>query len=164
MNTSRRIIILFALYALFVSCVSIDLNKKEVKSQGVVYTAPSAPFRELGESKADKTWTHTSNGNSISFLSGCDDPADPSNERLQKEILTGIQDVKVEESNTISFNNREALQTKLFGKVDGVQIFIHILTFKKNNCNYTLSYTGRDKTYAQNQKDFVAFMGSFKAP
>lgn len=146
-------------------CVSIHLgSSKPEKSQGVNFRPPGSPFEALANSKADGAWQNKSNGNSISYLSTCNDPADPSLEAVSQELFSGLTDMKVLHSETTSFNEREALDTEVVGELDGVTTHIQSVVFKKNNCLYTLSYIGVARSFAEDRGKFDDFKKSFEAP
>jgi hypothetical protein len=160
-----RIIVSFLLLGFCSACVSVSVGgKKAHKASDVNYKSPSSPFSSIKSEGADQAWLNKNNGNTISYQSSCDDPADPPLDAIQSEILSVFGDVKVEKSDTISFNGREALSTVAQGVVDGVPTKTELLLFKKNDCTYTLSYVGVAKHFAEDQARFAQFVQSFGAP
>ncbi|MNT62031.1 hypothetical protein D3C72_1997190 [compost metagenome] len=67
-------------------------------------------------------------------------------------------------SEVTQFNGREAQRTIATGDIDGVPVKLSLMIFKKNNCNYTLSYGGVAKEFVREDRYFDEFLKSFKAP
>ncbi|MGZ3798128.1 MAG: hypothetical protein ACXVB1_17280, partial [Pseudobdellovibrionaceae bacterium] len=103
-------------------------------------------------------------GNTISFLSDCNGNVDPTLEQLENESLAVLDKLKILETKNFNFNGREGLRTQAQGEVDGVPVQTELIVFKKNNCNYTLSYGGVLKSFSLEKKYFDIFIESFKAP
>lgn len=133
-------------------------------SKGVEYNAPSAPYQKLKDAKADGAWQNSQNGNSISYFSMCNDPADPSIESVARELLSDLRDAKVLRQMSLTYNAREALETEIEGKVDGVLTRIRTLIFKKNGCTYTLSQIGIPRAFEDDRSRFNEFLKGFRAP
>ncbi len=157
---------LICILALFASaCVSVELpSSKSRKSTDMIYKAPAAPFEELKSDSADKVWLSTRTGNTISFLSECENSADPSLKQLETDSFSALGSPEIESTAHMSFNGREALQSTATGSVDGVAIKLKLLVFKKNNCSYTLSYGGVAKNFSFELKHFDEFTQGFKVP
>ena len=157
--------LLIASALLLSSCLSVNIGGgKMKKSEGVKISAPPAPFQDAKNQNADRAWINKKNGNTISYLSVCNDPADPSIEAASQDLfndLTGSQIVKTEH---FSFNHRDALRTEVKGEIDGVPTQITAVIFKRNDCMYTISYVGVVKAYADDHARFESFLTSFEAP
>lgn len=147
-------------------CVSVNLGNKDIaKSQTVRFKAPDRPYESIDLKSADKAWQSQNTGSTISYLSVCNDPSDPSLEALRDGTLRGIDNLNVEKESRWDFNAREALRTKATGRLDGVKIKIDLVTFKKNYCNYTLSLVGVESRFGStDQQQFDRFVGEFTAP
>lgn len=158
-----HLVCLLALFA--TACVSVELpSTKSRKSTDMVFNTPAAPFEELKSESADKVWLSTKTGNTISFLSECENMADPSLKQLENDSLSALGNPQIESTSPMSYNGREAVQTTATGSVDGVAIKLKLLVFKKNNCSYTLSYAGVAKNFSSELKRFDDFVKDFKVP
>jgi hypothetical protein len=133
-------------------------------AKDVQFQVPEKPFQEIKVLTADKAWLSAETGNTISFLSECNGNVDPTLEQLQNESLTVLDKLKILQAKNLEFNGREALRTEAQGEVDGVPVKMELLIFKKNNCNYTLSFGGVLKRFNTEKKYFDKFTESFKAP
>lgn len=148
-----------------VACVSINIPPQSTeRSSGVVFQPPPSPYSAMKSSRADGAWQNEINGNSISFLSTCNDPADPDLDSVSNEIFAELRNPKIIHSKRIEFNAREALDTEVEGAVDGILTKIHAIIFKKNGCIYTISQVGLASNLAQDRGSFETFLKNFKAP
>lgn len=147
------------------SCVSVQFpGGKSAPAKDVEYKAPAAPYKEITTSKADKTWLSSKTGNTISYLSECGNGSDPSLSQIENESLSALSNLEVVKSEALTYNSRAAHQTVAHGEVDGIPVQISLLVFKKNGCNYTLSYGGVKEQFASEQLSFEEFKRNFKAP
>ncbi len=147
------------------ACVSVNIGPKGAeRSQGVEFNAPGSPYESLKETPADGAWQNRANGNSISYFSTCNDPADPSLETVARELFAGLAEMKEVATHRGTFNGRESLEMEVEGRVEGVLTRIRSLMFKKNGCLYTLSHIGIPKSFEQDRSRFNEFMRSFQAP
>lgn len=167
MNTNHRSFnIWIALFAFaFSSCVSVSLQKTEaISAKDVNFEQPALPFESISLNSADKTWISKASGNTISYLSDCQKNSDPTLEQMQNETTSVVDNLNVLEINSIPFNSRTGLTSTVEGMVDGVPVKMKVLVFKKNTCNYTLTFAGVKKHFDQELKYFEQFQSSFKAP
>lgn len=151
---------------LFLSgCVSVSLpTSTTAKATGVRLSAPNKPFNKLDEAALDQAWMSSKTGNAISYLSECGPSTDRTLEVLQAESLNVLSKLKVEEERNFDFNGRKAMWATASGEVDGVPVKMSLVTLKKNNCNYSLTYSGLEKNFSSEQSHFKSFVDSFEAP
>jgi hypothetical protein len=163
--TAPRLAAVSLTFLVCVSCISVNVGfKPPASSKGVVFRSPASPFQPLSQTRADGAWKNKANGNSISFHSACQDPADPPLEAALKEMLGEIEDLKTIRNRTVSFNAREAIDSEVEGKLDGIPTRIRSLVFKKNDCLYTITHIGLPAFFEQDRERFEEFLGSFQAP
>jgi len=147
------------------ACVSVKIpTGSGTPSKDVKYTQPHSPFDEIKVLSGDKAWLSAKTGNTISFLSDCNGNTDPSLQQLESEPLGVLDKLKILENKTMTYNGREALKTEAQGEIDGIPVKTLLLVFKKNNCNYTLSYGGILKNFDSEKNIFESFAENFKAP
>lgn len=148
------------------ACVSVNLGagKSPERSRNVAFSAPGGPFHELKKTQADAAWQNSSNGNSISYLSTCNESSDPSLENATQEMISVLGDTKTLSQKSYMFDGRAALDTEAEAKVEGVPTKMRTLVYKKNGCLYTLSFLGVSKNFDQDQKYFDGFVKGFTAP
>jgi len=158
-----RTLFLFHLIAL-VSCVSVNLKPQSIKrSEGTKFTEPPPPFRVIENPSVDFAWQSSKTGNTLAYASECHNRSEITLDMMEQESLAAIMNARIMDSQTMEYNDREAKQIVAEGYVDGVAIKIAILLFKKNDCNYTLTFVGRKKHFDTEFNYFKKFKESFKA-
>jgi hypothetical protein len=146
------------------ACVSVKIpSGTGTQAKDVKYADPADPFKEIKVMTGDRTWLSEKTGNTISFISDCNGSADPSLQQLAGESLAVLDKLKVLNTQNFNFNGREALRTQAQGEVDGVMVKTELVVFKKNGCNFTLSYGGVAKTFENEKSYFDKFIENFKA-
>lgn len=167
MTTSSRFYNLFILFAAIAtsSCVTVNLgNSNGKKAEGVNLTAPSKPFVSDSRDDVDQAWKNPRNGNTISYLSDCNDPSDPPLDLIVQGVITGLTELKVYSQTSPTIEGREGRRVLAGGKVDGVPSKIDLLVFKRNSCIYILNYAGVDTSFHDDHGAFDSFVAGFKAP
>ena len=154
----------FSAASLMSACVSVNIGPKAgLKSSEVKFSAPPAPFDAIGNVPADGAWQNKKNGNTISFYSVCNDPADPPIDVVMRDLFAELEGLKTVHTENRTFDSREALDTEVEGRLDGVPTRIHAVVYKKNSCTYTLSYIGVPKSFEEDRPRFANFLGNFRA-
>lgn len=145
-------------------CVSVKLSQEQLaKAKHINYTPPSKPFKTFETHSADKAWKNKQTGSSISYLSSCNEPGEPDLNTIKNNTLSGISDLKILNEKHITFNKREALHVQSTGFLDGIKIHLNLIIFKKNRCNYTLTFISLEQFYETDIKYFNAFVENFEA-
>lgn len=151
--------------SLLMSCVSVQIAvPSSTKSTVAQYQSPKKPFEEQTGRDLDRLWRNSLNGNTISYLSDCENPTDPSLQSIFKGITSEIDNPKIIKNEDLIYNSREGLRSVVEGVVDGVKTRFELLIFKKNNCTYILTYAAVAQSFSENQKDFDRFLKDFKVP
>jgi hypothetical protein len=149
------------------SCVSVKLagtGDNTTRAVGVRYVDPESPFAKDQRTDIDAAWKNPKNGNLISYLSDCQDSADPSLDSIVQGALSGLSELHVDSTQSPRVQSREARRVTATGKVDGVLTRTDLLAFKRNNCIYILSYVGVVATFDENRASFDKFISGFQAP
>lgn len=157
-------LILLGFIFVMAACVSVKIpTGTGTPAKDVSYTEPASPFEEIKVASGDKTWLSSKTGNTISFLSECNANVDPTLQQLEGESLAILDKLKIEQTQGFDFNGRNALRTLAQGEVDGVAVKTELVVFKKNGCNFTLSFGGVARTFDSEKSHFDKFVESFKA-
>jgi hypothetical protein len=164
----RRLVTFYFLFfsLMSTSCVSVELNKSKpaARNEDVKFSSPASPFEEIKSNDLDRGWRNSKNGNSISFITECQDGVDPTLENIYKGILKNVSNVEAISKNTITYNGREALRAVITGNVDGVLSKIDFVIFKKNGCTHIITYVALATSFDTNSGDFQKFVEGYKAP
>lgn len=145
-------------------CVSVSIPKEEViKSTRYQFTEPTEPFQKINSEYADHAWRNLKTGNTLVIFTDCGSSRDIDLSSLENESLLAISNPQVIQTNRFQFNDREALRSLVSGNIDGVSIQMEVLNFKKNTCNYTISYFGKNQTFDQDKELYNQFIKGFTA-
>ena len=85
-------------------------------------------------------------------------------EALETDTINAMTDPKIVSTSHLTYNDREAIQTKAMGFMDGIAIQMSVVTFKKNACNFIITYVGRANMVVREESSFENFLKGFKAP
>jgi len=162
--TSRFSTLVFASFCIS-ACVSVSIGPgKPVAAKNVRYKEPPPPYAQFTSEEIDAGWKNATAGTSISYKSSCGESLDLPLESIQQSMLYGIDNVKILKSQKLPYNEREALNSIVEGKVDGVDTKMQLLILKKNRCTYMISYVALKKSFEKDQKNFQNFLNHFEAP
>lgn len=152
-------------FFIFCNCVSVNIAPNNIhKADNLKFNEPGSGFEKFSSAAADKAWQNPKFGNSISFLTTCNDSNDPSLEVISNELLMSLGDYKIIKSDKTTASGREALQVTAETSIEGIPTKIEYLVFKKNSCSFTLSYVATSKHFNQFQDVFQNFIKSFEVP
>lgn len=139
---------------LLVSCVSSLLQENAPTfSSEVKYLEPGAPFIKLNKS-IYPSWKNKVSGNVISIVSDC---SDNTLEGLQQLIESSLDKVITTTKENITYKNKPALAQVTVGLIDSQQIQINSKSFKRKNCGYVTTLSGRIKNLDSDQKYLAQF-------
>ncbi|OFZ20290.1 MAG: hypothetical protein A2Z20_12805 [Bdellovibrionales bacterium RBG_16_40_8] len=134
------------------------------KSSVVKFHSPNPGYAEVSSASLDKLWQNKKTGCSISYLSDCNNPTDPSLQNIFKGITSEIESVSVISSSFIEYNYREALRSIVEGRIDGVSTRFELVIFKKNSCTYILTYAATTNAFSNEKPIFNHFVEMFRVP
>lgn len=145
---------------LFISCVSSLLKEKAPTfSNEVSYASPSSPFYFLNKS-VFPSWKNKITENVLTILSDCQSGKSDSLSDLQRLIEDSVEDPTSLKESYISFQNRPALQKIIHAHLDNSLLEIRSLAFRRLNCGYVASLSGKPEQVALDQKNFDLFLKS----
>lgn len=145
-------------------CVTVNLPKgSQGRAQSVVLQEPPKVFDSIKSESADRAWKHQKTGATISFLSDCND--DPNSlENFESESLNALKNGKILKSVSTRMNNREAQRVQVLGELEGIPMKMDLVAFRKNGCDYLLSFVAREASFNQQLNEFEKFIEGFQAP
>jgi hypothetical protein len=139
-------------------------DDQEMKSKDFKFSSPASPYKKVSISSADYVYQSEKTGSTIAINSLCQKYSDVKLDNLKSNILVGVDNLKVDQERTVTFNDREGKRTIAYGSTDGVRIRVDILIFKKNNCTFDLAFISRPDLYMTEAKIFEDFLVGFKVP
>lgn len=160
---------LLCCFLFFSSCVSFNFDSlKDQPAQGVVFKAPSPPYKRAVKKGMDASWENQKNNNTLSFFSNCS-PATQFTflEQFQKELLDGLKTFRLIDKKETSHQTQKAYYLYLNQfKVKRKTVSLNLFLFKKANCFYVLSFltSSLGKHIANQTQVFKNFIREFRAP
>ncbi len=139
------------------SCVSSLLKEAPPTfSKEIKVTAPQDPFNKMG-SEIYPAWRNKTTGNVISIISECNSESLPSLQVLHQSIEGSVESFKLIKEQKVTFKNKPALVRNSEGELDGEPIEIQSMSFKRKNCGYVSSLTGKKNNLEKDRKAFQHF-------
>jgi hypothetical protein len=164
-NRSPTIVLLLFWTLSLLACVSVSIKPPTVsKSSEYRFQPPAKPFEKMNSDQADHAWQNPRNGNTLAILTGCSPDKDPSLATLESDVIQALNTYKVLSSQDFTFQDRAAKRSLVEGTVDGIQVKLDFVIFKKRNCSYTLTYVGRSSNFDLDLASFEKFLTGFEAP
>jgi hypothetical protein len=90
--------------------------------------------------EADLAWVNEASGSSLLVNSMCKNAGDAPLLALTGHLLIGMTDQKVNSQNTLPWSGREALETDVLVKIDGVPRRLMTFVMKKDACIYDIVF------------------------
>ena len=144
------------------ACISLKISPDTQRSQSVSYNKPSSPFIETQSTNADKAWIDLETGSIISYQSICNEAIDPDLDTILQKSTSELLDRKISKRTRIDYNGRRAERVLVSGQLDGVQVNLEFVIFKKNSCSYTLSFISLPEHFQKSIDTFNKFIDGFK--
>lgn len=146
---------------LMVSCVSSLLKEKAPTfSKDIQFKDPQAGFVKVNLS-VYPAWKSSKTGNVISVISDCNENDVASLSSLHYLITSSIEEAKTTKQEPLTFKDKPALLYMTEGKLDGQDITIRSLSFKRKSCGYVSSLSGKPATIESDLNTFHSFNESF---
>ena len=154
--------LLFVSPFLFVACISSLLKENPPTfSSEVEYKEPAAPFAKFKKS-VYPSWKSQKTGNVISIVSDCDPNSSLSLAQLHRIVedsLTGLQVVNEEGA---FLQDKPALVRNIKGQLDGIDIELVSVSFRRKSCGYVSSLSGKVGSVQQDRTEFDRFNQNLK--
>src|SRR5262249_3575143 len=110
----------------------------------------------------DLAWHSSTHGAVIQVNSSCDRALDIPLTALTNHLLIGFTDRAIEEQKIVTIDEREALQTLITAKLDGVPKRMQMLVMKKDGCVYDFALIASPGSSFDGAKpDFDALLSGF---
>ena len=124
---------------------------------------PGAAWKTVKLQTADLSWFQPKTGSTLLLNSNCKGVKDVPLHSLTQHLLIGMTEKKIIAEQTIPFSNREALETEVSAKIDGVPHHMKMMVFKKDGCVYDLFYSANPQFYESDIQAYIQTKGSFSA-
>lgn len=104
---------------------------------------------------------HSAYGATAGVAPVCEGVSDSTLESLARQELIGLEQRELLEENRIRVDGREAVEWVVKGSVDGVEMRVNLVVFRKDGCVYDLNLVSRPETFETARTDFRAFVDGF---
>ena len=152
--------ILLTVPILLASCVSSLLKEKAPTfSSEINFKNPALPFVKLSRS-VYPSWKNKATGNVLSIFSDCQPDNSLSLTDLHRIIEDSLENSSKVSESSLTFQNKPALQRVIRGELDNSPIQIKSTAFKKSNCGYVVSLSGKPDQIKLDEKALEAFTQS----
>lgn len=95
-----------------------------------------APWSKINNERSDYALLNKKTQSIFLFNSACRKNETSTLNTIASSILAEIEEVSILERKSSFYQNRDALETTVTGKADGVLRYLKIITIQKNNCIY----------------------------
>lgn len=153
--------LIIALPFLTVSCVSSILKEKAPTfSKEIQFKDPQSGFVKTNLS-VYPAWKNSKSGNVISIISDCNENGTASLSSLHQLITSSVEESKIVNQEHLTFKEKPALLYVTEGQLDGQAIAIRSISFKRKDCGYVSSLSGKPASLASDLTTFNSFNESF---
>ena len=109
-------------------------------------------------------WVHPSSVGFIEIHGQCDEQGDSSLQQYTDHLRIDWTDWEVVEQQELEIAGREALRTRVTGKLDGVPRASEFVVVKKNGCLFDLRYSTTPAAFEGGHADFEQVVEGFRFP
>lgn len=142
---------------LFSSCISSILKEAPPTfSKEILFQEPPSDFVRMSKS-VFPAWKSKNTSNVISIISDCSESSIYTLDDLHQLISGSLDKPNVTLKESTQFKGRPAQKRTIEGEIDGNSIQIRSLSFRKNNCGYVTSLSGRPKVIQNDEKAYEHF-------
>lgn len=105
---------------------------------------------------------HEEYGATAGVAPGCEGINDHTLESLASRELVGLEQRQTLEEKRILVDGREAVDWVVKGSVDGVEMRVNLIVFRKDGCVYDLNLVSRPDSFEKARAEFQMFVTGFK--
>ena len=91
----------------------------------------------------------------------CDGVGDSTLESLAQQELVGLEERQTLEEARVTVDGREAIDWVVKGSVDGVEMRVNLVVFRKDGCVYDLNLVSRPDRFDEARQEFRGFVAGF---
>jgi hypothetical protein len=151
------------LLLLLSSCSLFFSSEGPKTAKGKYYTIKfdSPDWSQLKkENRSDYVFENKNDGRIQLSNSFCNEFQDQTLERLALKTFRAIGNFKSKKGDYTTFNNREAYRLEGMGKVDGVEVELHLLNTRRDNCYFDFVAITPIEKVSDRVADFDTFLNS----
>lgn len=133
------------------------------KADSFSVATPSSPWKEQNseDKDSDRVFVNSRTGSIIALSSVCKRYEQVSLEALRKDLVNPIEGREIASEERRPLDDREALFTRVKGRMDGVPVESHLVVLRKNDCIFDFALHAKEKITQEDDRDFLSFVSSF---
>ena len=161
---ARLVAQLASLALALAGCAAPGLEADVYRGDDFAFRVAAVPrdWEPIEVSDAALAWRDVEAGGTVVVNARCDkDGEDVPLASLTQHLFLRFTDRAVELEETVPFDGREALHTRLTAKLDGVPRSFSVWVLKKDGCVYDLVYVAEPERFAAGVVDFDRFARGF---
>ena len=148
---------------LFACSLLVSPPSTGIKSKNYTFTPPDSKWKEIKPDNSDQAFLNSKTKSILIANSLGKKYQSTSRENLMGNILSGIDNVKVEQNDEHKLVSRDALRSYVRGKMDGVPVYMILQVIKKNRCIYDFALISKSKeTRLQDESYFYGLLDSLE--
>lgn len=153
---------------LLTSCGLFSSNEGTIYSKSTEYQNTfkqhiPTPWQEIKNDGSDFAIRNSKSNSTILLNSSCRKNDNGNLNSLTTSILSGIENVTIISKKNISLYEREAIEIKASGKLDGITVHFLITTLQKNFCVYDyVLISSNAKKLEQDSGTYSNFLNGIK--
>lgn len=158
-----RVLAALALGSAFLACTHSPLKAGVYEDRDVRYALepPGQGWEPLDVAQANLAWTSPELAASLLVNSHCRGIDDAPLPVLTRHLLIGMRDVEVLSERRLRISRREALESVVKARLDGVERRLVILVLKKDGCVYDIVLDASPATFERALPHYERVRGSF---
>lgn len=161
---TRRILVLCASSALAFALAACGTPKAKVTGKVADFSHGQLP---AGWKKTDvkglaTAYYHSGYGATAGVAPVCEGINDFTLESLAQRELVGLEQRETLEEKRLTVDGREAVEWVVKGSVDGVEMRVNLVVFRKDGCVYDLNLVSKPENFDKARAEFQLFVTGFK--
>ena len=164
MGTTRAGLVIAALALTAGACTTTTAIPNEQFDDGQVRYSVESPgegWTEIAVENTNVAWLHEPTASAILVNSHCEGVEDAALDVLTRHLTVGMTDRQVLEEKRFTKSKREALETVVSARIDGVERKMVILVLKKDGCVYDVVYTAHPARFEKARPGYERVKGRF---
>ncbi|MEZ4815607.1 MAG: hypothetical protein R3A80_10445 [Bdellovibrionota bacterium] len=149
---------------LLASCSISGPLRVDKSASGYFFPPPEAGWTQLAPQEGAEVLYQNKNGALLSVSSICERYEESSLESLARSALTPIKHFKDKDAGRFQLDGREAFQVYGAGKVDGVEVEIDFVAWRKDECLFDFSVQASPSLNSSTRASFLKMLKKFRYP
>jgi hypothetical protein len=157
--------LLLCIFFQLLGCVSVNFPESKIlKSTEYSVVDPQYPFEKISSPGFDRSWRNKQLGTALGVLSECGVATENSLKDIQRDSFAAMRETEVVSSEEISKNETVGLRVTGKGYLNDKQVKISLALFRKEECNFIISFIGSPAGHDADLTSFNSFLEGFHLP